>query len=455
MKTLLQLFIISTFCLSLNAQVFWERKALTLSAGRRVESIAFLDASNVWISAKFNGAVPAGNPQVQEWGRSSDGGITWSKGNINLGNVNLGIGNLCAVSPQIAYVSAFDAVAQGGPAGGIWKTADGGLTWNKQTSALFNQAGSFADFVYFWNVNDGVAVGDSVGGYFEIYNTVDGGTNWTRLASSNMPSQTDPLEAALTDGYTVVGNTMWFGTNNGRMYKSTNKGLTWTAAPTPYPSVSTASFTARYAFENQNDGLITGNDFSYHKTTDGGLTWIDLSATVAGTLRSGSITSVPGSPGTYVMDGADLDAGTSGSSYTNDGGLNWNDINTLGDLYVPVLTDNLKFFSPTVGLAGGICVDATIGGILRYVGNFLPNKTFSSDKLFSVSPNPTNGSMKLTGVNINQVQITDILGKVISNNSYYSLSNIDLNISEFNSGIYLVKVTNNEGQTSVVKVVKQ
>ena len=65
------------------------------------------------------------------------------------------------------------------------------------------------------------------------------------------------------------------------------------------------------------------------------------------------------------------------------------------------------------------------------------------------------GKMTLTGQNISQVQVIDILGKVVSSNSYATLSEVSVDLSNFNSGIYLVKVTNDAGKTSVIKAIKQ
>ena len=62
-------------------------------------------------------------------------------------------------------------------------------------------------------------MGDPSGGYFEIYTTNDGGNNWSRVSQANIP---DPIaeEYGILSLYTVVGNTIWFTTTKGRIYKS-------------------------------------------------------------------------------------------------------------------------------------------------------------------------------------------------------------------------------------------
>ncbi len=435
---------------SVNAQVFWNRVASTFVDQRRIVSISYANANDVWFHVGANGPSPT---QIQQFARSTDGGNTWNNGTVNLGNAGLGIANIEALSATTAYVCAF--VPVGGAGGGIWKTIDSGATWVNQPTALFNTAGeSFPDFVTFWDANEGLAVGDPAGGYLEIYRTLNGGTNWTRTSSATIP----PIlagEFAITDQFQVIGNTVWFSTNKGRIYKSIDKGANWTVTQTLIDTFLAPG--KRFIFSTATNGLLKDDAGTFYQTNDGGLTYTDLFP--SGTLRIGNICAVPGLPNVYLINGNDLDFAQAGSSYTCDGGLNWTNINVLGDTFA-VLPDEMEFFSPSNGIAGGLNVDALVGGVFKYVGTQLSNcnlaiTQFSSDKLFTLSPNPTSDKLTLTGENINQVQITDILGKVVLNNTYATLSNIDLNIAEFNAGIYLVKVTNNEGKSSVVKVVKQ
>jgi Secretion system C-terminal sorting domain len=452
-----KLLLLVTFLISVavTGQVFWENKALTTPVGRRVQSISYVDANIVWGHLGYNGPLPAGDPHVQEWVRSVDGGQTWVKGTINVGNTDLGFGNIHAVSTDVAYVIAF--LDAGGAAGGVWKTINGGVNWTKQPTASFNSTTSFGNFVHFWNANEGVCMGDPAGGYFEIYTTINGGTNWTRVSSSNIPI---PLtdEYGLTNEFRVIGDTIWFSTNGGRLMKSTNKGLTWSAQVSPVVSFydQASSYSAKFAFSDANNGIVLDSDYGFFNTIDGGSTWNPLPA--GGSLRNGNISSVPGLPNTYVINGDDLDNTARGSSYTIDGGITWENINPLGDVFA-VLPDTVKFFDASSGLTGGVSSSSTVGGIFKYVGtqlaDALSTPTFSNDNTFKASPNPTTGLVALTGKNIENVIVTDVLGKQVSNTNYTSLSNVNLDLTAANAGLYMVKVTNNEGNVSTLKVVKQ
>ena len=452
MKKLLLLSIL-TLASFVEAQVVWTHQVLGFPVGRRVQSISYVDANNVWCHVGYNGPLPAGDPQVQSFAKSSDGGATWTNGSINISNTDLGIGNLSATSASVAYVAAF--VGPGGPGGGIWKTIDGGSTWTKQTTASFNSSTSFTNLVHFFNENDGFCMGDPANGYFEIYTTTNGGTNWTRVPSSQIPLPLSADEYGLTNLYQVKGDTIWFGTTAGRLFKSINRGLNWTVASTPVSTFSSTSYAAKFDFEDQNNGILIDSDYGYQKTSDGGLTWQVLEA--SGVLRNSNISCVPGYPGAYVINGDDLDNAVRGSSYTLDGGITWEDINPLGDDFA-VLPDDIKFFNTTTGLSGGLGSDASTGGIFQYVGNLfdnLANNNFSNDKAFTASPNPTSGLVTIAGKGISNVVITDVLGKQVANTNFTSVETATIDMSSYNAGVYLVKVTNANGNASTIKVVRQ
>ena len=76
---------------------------------------------------------------------------------------------------------------------------------------------------------------------------------------------------------------------------------------------------------------------------------------------------------------------------------------------------------------------------------------------FTVYPNPTNGLLNISSKNssglINNVVVSDVLGKTVQTNSFNS-SKAVLDLSRLNSGVYFVKVQS-EGVDKIMKVVKQ
>lgn len=78
-----------------------------------------------------------------------------------------------------------------------------------------------------------------------------------------------------------------------------------------------------------------------------------------------------------------------------------------------------------------------------------------NENLFSVHPNPTNGSFTVELANMSNLKIVikDNLGQVISQKVFSNKTNIDL--SEFQSGIYFVSLFKNNQRIGTRKVIKK
>lgn len=88
--------------------------------------------------------------------------------------------------------------------------------------------------------------------------------------------------------------------------------------------------------------------------------------------------------------------------------------------------------------------------------NNLNQKLFTDNNIFKLSPNPTNGifSITLDEYTSGRLDITDINGINIYTESFKNKKTIDLDIQSRIKGIYIVKITNNKGETSIKKVLK-
>lgn len=450
MKKLLLLFFLALGFSGQSQSLYWETVATTFStANTYITQLSYAGNSTdvIWGTGTISG-----NDTFNRWTRSTDGGSTWTNGAINFGNATLGVGSISAVSATTAYASAFPGTGSTA-LGGIFKTSDGGATWVKQPSASFNSGTSFANIVHFWPGGQvGFCQGDPVGGSFEIYTTTNGGENWTRVSAANIP-------VPLTDEYgytrvlTVTGNTVWFGTNKGRLYRSTDFGNTWTVSATPLADFGSADESGIFAFSDNDNGIVISGNFAYHRTTDGGANWSTENPDTA--YRNFDIAYVPGTANTFVSIGDDLLEGTGGSSYSTDGGTTWFDINVVDGDFAINPAFGLAFADSTHGIAGSVAASSTSQGAYKWIGTFLANVDFNSAKAFTASPNPTTGILDLVGKNISNVTVFDILGKQVSNTKYGAIDKVTLNLSSLNSGIYMVKIANNAGAVSTVKVVKQ
>ncbi|MCC7333177.1 MAG: S8 family serine peptidase [Flavobacteriales bacterium] len=328
---------------SLDPYGNWIPQATAFSqASRGITHIDIVDINTVWALA-YDGS--GGGANVQQFTKTTNGGTTWTPQNINVGNTGLGISMISAIDATTAWLAAYPNA--GGQTGGIWKTTNGGTTWTRQTSATYTNASSFTNVVHFWNANDGFCQGDPISNEFELYTTTNGGTNWTAVPAANIPN---PLsgEYGYTRDIEVIGDVVWFGTNKGRLYHSTNKGLNWSVYQTPETDMQNA----KYSFKDANNGiLITGGNV--YKTTNAGANWTQITTT--GSIFTSGLCWIEGTDIIFTTGGG----GSVGSSYSQDGGVTWNIIDTDQHTYC-------EFINPVVGWSGWFNTNATTGGIWKW-----------------------------------------------------------------------------------------
>lgn len=72
---------------------------------------------------------------------------------------------------------------------------------------------------------------------------------------------------------------------------------------------------------------------------------------------------------------------------------------------------------------------------------------------YEIYPNPTNGNIVVKGENINEVEVYNLCGQKVL--SVKGEQNVNVDLSSFVSGVYMVKVVDNNGEVTVNKVVKK
>lgn len=425
-----------------NAQSWVEQATGFDAASRGVNEIQIVDVNTVWALA-YDGTDITNN--IQEFTRTTDGGSTWVSGIINVGNSTLNINNICPISGTTAWISATD-VTEGSPTqgiGSVYKTIDGGVSWELQTGMEFTTSGSsWLNGVIFFDANNGVAFGDPEGGEFEIYKSSNGGTTWTRVGGSNIPN---PLsnEFGYNGGYIHIGSTVWLPTSKGRLLKSTDLGATWTVSQTPLTDFSGTSQSGNVHFSTVNNGCLlkkVGTTYTFYTTTNGGTTWS------AATPYTGTYYVIDYVPNTNIL--VATSAGTpSGSAYSLDNGTSWTTIDSGAQ------RGALAMFNSSTGWCGGFSTtDPLTGGIFKLSGN-LSNEIFTPSK-FKVYPSPANNFVTITAESTDAygLKITDLSGKVMMNSELSGMDNT-VDVSNYASGIYLFEIKSGN-RTDTIKVVK-
>ena len=148
------------------------------------------DADTIWVAAQGNAYAASDTNGVY---KSTDGGDSWQRVlaplNETTGAVDLA---LDTHNPRILYAAMWDNLRtawnlrSGGPGSGIWRSVDGGDTWERLTEGLpegmgkIGVAASPARPGLVWAI---VEAEDDEGG---LYRSDDGGENWTQVNSERV-----------------------------------------------------------------------------------------------------------------------------------------------------------------------------------------------------------------------------------------------------------------------------
>lgn len=248
---------------------------------------------------------------------------------------------------------------------GIFKTTDGGNTWNKLNfqgvdSNYFN--GCLFYCLDFFNENTGIIAGWV---YWDntqiILKTTDGGINWTMVCKG-----TNMSGWRFKDIYFISSSIGIAVGTNGLIMKTTDGGDTWS-----YKTSGTTNDIEAIDFFDASDGIAVGNNIIL-KTNSSGDIWTSNSSPYG--LKTVFCTS---STAAYM-------AGDNGIVMkTTDGGTNWNLLNTFTNTY---FTD-MYFTSLDTGyvVGGGRILQTLNGGTLweqNHVNcNLLNTITFANQNL--------------------------------------------------------------------------
>ena len=242
-------------------------------------AIAPTDANVVWV-----GTGEGNNRQSSSWGdgiyKSTDGGRSWK--NMGL-KASKQIAKIIVdpVDFNVVYVASLGDLWAGGGERGVYKTTDGGVTWNRVLNVDDNTGATelvmdpsnnktiytatYQRLRQQWGMNGG-------GNGSNIWKTTDGGVTWSKL-ESGIPA--GPKGRIGLDVYRRNPNILYarveHETESG-VYRSDNGGATWSKMSTTNPR---PMYFGVIKIDPQTDSRIYVPGVSLHISDDGGKTFRD------------------------------------------------------------------------------------------------------------------------------------------------------------------------------------
>lgn len=296
-----------------------ELEPLTAPTTALLQAVSAPNEAIVWVSGHAAAVL-----------RSTDGGATWTSIVVpGAAADSLQFRDVYAVDAMTAYLLA----AGPGPRSRIYKTADGGRSWELQFTNPDSSA--FYDCFDFWDARRGVALSDGVGGHLLIRRTADGGAHWDLPVVDSLPlaqKGEGGFAASGTCVVTLAGRFAWIGTgaaDTARVLRSEDGGHTWRATATAIAAGNFAGI-ATVVFRDTLHGLVLGGklgspaEFSDNVavTGDGGRTWrLAGRPGFSGAVYGAAV--VPGRAGSVVA------VGPRGLAYSVDEGTTWTTLDTL------------------------------------------------------------------------------------------------------------------------------
>jgi photosystem II stability/assembly factor-like uncharacterized protein len=266
--------------------------------------------------------------------KSTDGGLTWW-GCTSVLNQHF---SSLAFSPNYAS----DHILIAGHSYGVRKTSDGGTTWPDINTDLPTESRNILVVAFSPDyANDQTFfAGTRDSGLFKAADI--NAPHWTPAGSLPYSLNSRITSLVFSPGY-AADQVIFVGSGlgdirpgyGGGIYKSNDKGVTWTAVSAWLPEPSHRTVLTLVISPNyQNDHTVFAGLFAagVYKSTDGGNNWVLLPGT-----RNLTIQSLVISPN-FAVDGTVFAGGSSACYLTTDGGNSWRTLNAGFGGYKSILT---------------------------------------------------------------------------------------------------------------------
>jgi hypothetical protein len=354
----------------------------------------------------------------------STSGLTWSRinglpSNINLENVG------AYFSSNIGTILVAGNI---GSTSYVYKTSNSGVNW----SVVFIQPNGHINNVWLDYSGKAFIQGNPVGGRWSLWKSTNFGSTFD---SANMRLPQSASESGWSNSMYVnsSGNKIWFGTNNNRIYYSSNFGTSWSAQQTD----TVSNIYSIWFVGTDQKGYAGGT--STLVTTNGGSNWTAIT-----TPGTGNVLGFSGQLSEWIK------------AYARGNSIYYTISPTSSFPYTHISPGgSYTHMNMPKSYSGGgqfICIRSD-GGISRYgydfVGiNGISNEVPGGYSLMQNYPNPFNPatnikfSIPVSG-NVRLI-VYDMLGKevktLVNENLKAGTYNADWDAAQFSSGVYFYRI---------------
>ncbi len=414
---------------------FWTPQAVgLLPANHFVYAISAVNKDVVWavVDSTILGTVR--NTHLIKVLKTTNGGTTWRLYKVAEAPGKFSL-DIQAIDSTVAWITDRSGV--------LYKTTDGGNTWAAKYTGT--AAGTW---LRFFNPQSAIVWRGS-----NFARTQDGGETWTNGSITGFDTNESIYVIGGTNSCTVIGDTIWGGTDKSRIVRSTDKGLTWLFLSLQNLTNFNAKITIlSIAFKDARNGIALGWNtntlVSYlARTTDGGNTWTNIT-TYPFSLGS-TIEYIPGTTGSFVL--CDTDGL---SAYSTNFGQTWVKIDAL-------FGNPIRFLNYQTGWAGKTYITAVGPAMYKWNGGSILSaiKVLDAEDIaLKISPNPTSGFLSIAyneDFKPQNLSIYNACGTLVFEKKNLSNSLEMLDLQTLPNGIYLVQMKNTEGVVAKKIVIQQ
>jgi photosystem II stability/assembly factor-like uncharacterized protein len=212
--------------------------------------------------------------------KSTDAGRTWR--NVGLRDTRqIACIRVDPRNPDLVYVAALGHVYGPHPDRGVYRSRDGGATWQKildrgsETGAVdlaFDPSDSRTIYATVWNARRSVwsQYAPLEGPGSGLYKTTDGGDHWTQITARGLPeSQWGRSGVAVAAGGRRIYLIVSAGEESG-LYRSDDAGQSWTRTSHDNRITGRAWYFSGITVDPKNPDVVYAPNVNFYRSTDGG-----------------------------------------------------------------------------------------------------------------------------------------------------------------------------------------